>query len=454
MRRLLALAVLGGLVAITAVVSGDSRAGTGGVLEGAVTSAPAVAGVAGGGERSHGLYAFDASKRTLKQLIKDKAGEERIDLAWSPDGNWLASTFTDDFLVDVVRATGGSRRAVDSVSWSPDGSLVARATAEGLFIGPSSWSGARLVTRGRGIDVLDWARDGGQFVFGTDAGSCCWKSLGVAQSDGTGAAIVWAPPVSGSHDSWIDAAAWSPTGRLIAVAATINNAVEREGGGSFLYLVDTADQSARRLDDGIDGHFEGWSPDGQWLVLASDSSVYRVSADGGPPTSLCPQSCPDAVFSPDKRQFAFVTSSGVSGNTAALWLGQVDGSAARRIADVPKPLGIVWSPDSRKLGLTLPMPGGRHSRVAVVDVASGKLKQVTAGNEADFVVDVSTRPYVAFARARKGRAPELWVTGTNGTAATKVMTLATDPQLGSCALVAWAPRAAVLAITNEACTPS
>src|SRR5262245_42720370 len=78
------------------------------------------------GATASGLYSFDMSRRALNKLIGGT--DERDDVAWSPDGTWITSTDTADFLVDVIRPDGSGLRDVDSVSWSPMGSKVAYAT--------------------------------------------------------------------------------------------------------------------------------------------------------------------------------------------------------------------------------------------------------------------------------------------------------------------------------------
>src|SRR5262249_11275196 len=152
---------------------------------------------------------------------------------------------TAGFLVDVIRPDGSGLRDVDSVSWSPMGSKVAYATEKGLFVSRSDWSNPRLVTAAEGSDGLDWTVDDGRFVFGSGrSSSCCWASLQLAGADGSGVRGLWTPPSDGPQASWINGAAWSPSGRQIAVDATINNAVASRNGGNFLYLVDPGGNGA------------------------------------------------------------------------------------------------------------------------------------------------------------------------------------------------------------------
>ena len=404
-----------------------------------------------------GLYVFDARKRSLKRLVQGAA--EREDLSWAPDGQWIASTDTSDFLVDVIRPDGGALRDVVSVLWSPGGERAAYATDAGLFIGSSvNGDSTRVSDDG---DPIDWTAAGGELLFGIDRpSSCCWPSLGVARGDGTNAQTLWTAPATGGHDSWIDDAAFSPDGREIAIGATINNGVESDNGGEFVYLATPDKAGATKISYEPSGmSLSGWSADGNWLILESDSSLFRVRPSGGDAEPLCVQSCRDAALSPDHREVAYLTTS--SRSSVALWVANTDGSGVERLATLPTSSSFTWSSDSQTIGLSLPKDR-RHSRVAVLNVATRKVQRLTKGSQADYIADVSSGGrFIAFFRLKLKathdglalRSAALWVVSANGGPARKVMTLASGP-LGPCPLVAWSPTAPQLAVANEACAPS
>src|SRR5262245_20797447 len=135
------------LVGLILVVVGTSESSS--ASRDAVTAAP-------------GLYSFDASTGLLKHLIASE--KEREDLRWSPDGAWIASEDTDDFLFDVIPPAGGTPRDVVSVEWSRTGSKVAYANGGGLFVGPSDWSKPTQVTRARVLAAIECAPAGASFV--------------------------------------------------------------------------------------------------------------------------------------------------------------------------------------------------------------------------------------------------------------------------------------------------
>jgi Tol biopolymer transport system component len=437
-KRRAAVMSLLGLLLIVAAGTSDSSAADGDAA--AAAAAP-------------GLYSFDASTGLLKQLIASE--HEREDLTWSPDGAWIASEDTDDFLIDVIPPVGGTPRDVVSIEWSRTGSNAAYATRGGLFVGPSDWSKRTQVTRARGSDAIDWAPAGDRFVFGGGrASSCCWRSLRLARSSGAGARTLWTPPSDGPSASWIDTAAWSPSGNEIAVEATINNAVASRKGGEFLYLVNPGRRGAKKVPASSAIDLRGWSADGKWLLFGSDA-LFRVKPTGGRGQRLCPTPCADEELSPDMGRVAFVTGNEDSG-PSTLWVSNIDGSAKRRIADSPGPMWVDWSGDGRKLGVAFIDPDTEHASVGVADLATGQVQHLTDGSHADFVFGGLSYDgsYVSFARVDQRETPELWVVGTNGGEAMKVMSLAFDPDLGPCPEAAWSPTAPTLAITNAACEPS
>ena len=424
-----------------------------GLLFGAVAAAALAAHSAPGFDRLFGsaadqspagVYTFNAATNTLKNLIP--GGSEREDIRWSPDGKWIASMNTDNFLVDVIPAAGGIRRAFESIEWAPSGSRVAYAGRNGgLFAGPSTFTRGRLVAIGTGYDPIEWTTDGTAFVFGGGrSSSCCWRTLNVSRADGMGVRRLWAPPVTGRHDSWIDGAFWSPNGHQIAVAATINNAVAADGGGEFLYLVSPRSGAARRVVYQSDAGFSSWSGDGRWLILGSDTAMYRVTPAGGTVERLC-RPCRSTTLSPDRSRAAFVADGGV-------WVVNVDGTGRRRIGDAPAATEITWAPDGDELGLTLRERDHDPGRIAVADLRTNSIRLLTHGRQDEVMIGLSsTGAYAAFFRLTP---PSLWVIGADGAGARRAMTLATDKDLGPCPQVAWSPTAPVLAIANAPCKPS
>jgi Tol biopolymer transport system component len=123
---------------------------------------------------------------------------------------------------------------------------------------------------------------------------------------------------------------------------------------------------------------------------------------------------------------------------------------------VPESALVEWSPDGRKLGVTLVAHDEEHASVAVADLASKTIKRLTAPSNRDIFAGLSSNgAFAAFFRlGPTERAPvQLWSVRTSGRKSHRVLTLASG-ELGPCPLVAWSPTAPVLAIVNTKCEPS
>jgi Tol biopolymer transport system component len=381
------------------------------------------------GEPREGLYVFSPTSAAPRLVI---AGEED-DPTWSPDGRWISAVETNDYYLNVVAPRGGSRHRVDSLSWSNDGSRVAytsRGTGAGLFIGPSDWSTAKLVIP-KSVAAVGWAPDDSAFAYANRAsGGSSWASLVVVDANGTRPRTVFThSPVNVS---------WSPTGRLLAVMAF----------DTHVYVVPSTGGAVRRLR----GAYESWpspewSPDDGALFIyptkgVSSSSggfdATKLSLSGGPTEIVC-RNCPDFSFSPNHQAIAFVDAS------AALWVENADGTNKRHIVDGVQPFAYLdWSRDSSRL--VVPLSGaGRHTALALVDAATGQVRRLTDGRHFDRTRGdpiSSDGRFVAFDRASESTGHQLWIVGSDGTGARKVIAF------GTCSLMTWAPKGALLAITN------
>src|SRR5262249_8190482 len=126
----------------------------------------------------------------------------------------------------------------------------------------------------------------------------------------------------------------------------------------------------------------------------------------------------------------------------------------RRIASDMPAAEIVWSPDGRKLGLTLLAPDGQHSSIAVADLVTNEITRLTDSSSRESIAGLSSDgSMAAFFRLGSDRKPSLWVASTSGGDSSPVMQLSASADLGPCPHVAWSPKAPILAIANEACEP-
>jgi eukaryotic-like serine/threonine-protein kinase len=154
--------------------------------------------------------------------------------------------------------------------------------------------------------------------------------------------------------------AMSPDGRLVAYAAGTMSGLEirvRQLAGGAALTVAAQSQRPQR--------FPVWSPDGTRLMFSSPRGVEVVSALGGPGRLLVPDPHDPGVdpwgsggplmpagWSPDGRRFAFSRSD-------TLFVRDVDGGTARRLAYAGEMHSFAWSPDGRWIAL---VRGNRQSR--------------------------------------------------------------------------------------------
>jgi TolB protein len=106
------------------------------------------------------------------------------------------------------------------------------------------------------------------------------------------------------------APAWSPDGQKLAL-------MRSENGNPDIYILDLASNHLTRLTDYLSIDTEPvWMPDGESLIFTSDRTgrpqLYRISANGGEPQRLTygGNYNADADVSPDSREVTFVHNGG------------------------------------------------------------------------------------------------------------------------------------------------
>jgi dipeptidyl aminopeptidase/acylaminoacyl peptidase len=220
---------------------------------------------------------------------------------WSPDGTWISFTSNrqgDTNQVFAIRPDGGesvqltrsTSGGVGGYNWSPDGKTIAYTAND-----PASLSRTRRSTLG------DWEvvrRDyQHSHLFTIDVAAALKDSATATQ-------------LTRGSDYTVNGFSWSPDGKRIAFAATINPDLIN-GGTSDVYVVDACHRNAvipsgsegsarcvvKKLvsQSGPDGN-PVWSPDGRQIAFSTKMSrepyfitnnrIAVVSADGGTPRSL------------------------------------------------------------------------------------------------------------------------------------------------------------------------
>lgn len=271
------------------------------------------------------IWVMDASGERRRRLTPpapsgtDAAGN--TDPRWSPDGASIAYVSTgaarredaEDQELYVMRADGSGKRRLTrnaapdwDPTWAPGGDRIAVARA--LNWGTDRVRGViatvhlagretQLVNdRGRAdptvISDVAWSPDGRRIAFtrSTVGEEGFESAIYVVGADGTGERRLF---------QRAQQPAWSPDGKRIAFASTR----DRNGRTCFqecspspeIYVADANGGEPTRLtDSAADDGAPAWSPDGDWIVFASDRSnpraheyeLWLLPADGGDPRRL------------------------------------------------------------------------------------------------------------------------------------------------------------------------
>jgi Tol biopolymer transport system component len=211
-----------------------------------------------------------------------------------------------------------------------------------------------------------------------------WLALGLFGGTLLSGVLVWrlaAPaPRSAMHFSAVTNyagvqayPALSPDGRSVAF-------VSNRGGNYDIYvgLVRGGNLLQITHDPNLESR-PSWSPDGAAIAYARLNQsgiwdIWEVPALGGTPRRLI-LNAEDPAWSPDGRSLAYE-------NTAdgAIWVSGISGESARQAAPAPSRMmqntEPRFSPDGRELAFTLKSLGP-YGELQVVDLASGKVRQLT-----------------------------------------------------------------------------
>jgi len=301
--------------------------------------------------------------------ITDTPGHVETEAVWSPDGRLafvrspLFFAWDQDELM-VVTADGGEpvrvagEMDISYPAWSLDGSRIAFVEGVGRFYHISDIFS--VCTR---LDpILNQAP----------------PRLFVAEV-ASRTAVPLVDLVSADGCLLLPQPQWSPDGTRIALASRA------------VYVVDVASGRLTEIVPPTDAAAVAWSPDGQRLAVAAaptfggpSGRILVVGADGQGLTEIARQvdsPVHSLAWSPQGNLIAFIAGTDGFSGEARLFVVNPDGSGLRSLAQGVE-RGLAWSPDGRRLAVSLvgpsfsPLSGG-VSNIYTVDVSDGSTTRLT-----------------------------------------------------------------------------
>jgi Tol biopolymer transport system component len=186
-----------------------------------------------------------------------------------------------------------------------------------------------------------------------------------------------------------------------------------------IYTASADGTDFRRLStasDDPDGNSAVWSPDGNWIAYGTKNRIALRSRDDSRlsfPASYGNKQIHDLAWSPDSNRLAFATDDGI-------YLVGRAGGASRKLGG-DQAMDLAWSPDGSALAFTRVLTDRPHARAALIEVRTGKERDLAPSLEESGVPVWSPEGMeIAFLGSRSedvnpsGRS-ELWLVKGDGT---------------------------------------
>jgi len=288
------------------------------------------------------------------------------EVAWSPDGRWLAyEAYQETYGLYVGAADGSSNHRVSSSdtsnveqwAWRPDGARIAfleygQGRLDLLTNLPDGSEPVRVSEQLLGQSAVwdfRWSPDGTRFAYvGGDeqAISEVFLELHTCMADGSNDRVIKEGGASSEFD-------WNPNGDLLAFTWTNPASAIFE-----LYTSKPDGSEVTQIGDSIalapfPGAFDlAWSPNGARLAFvatlepSAEIGLFTASPDGSDLAGVGSRT-PEGIrhqWSPDGARIAYVVVTDSSTESrAAIFTNAPDGSDERQVNDPEEPLQNIWS---------------------------------------------------------------------------------------------------------------
>ncbi|HEY0048273.1 MAG TPA: hypothetical protein VGB68_03230, partial [Pyrinomonadaceae bacterium] len=304
------------------------------------------------------LFAVDLQSGETKRLTEEKWSEIGKTI-WMPDGGGLVFTGRRPRIGNQIYflsyPSGEVRRITSELN--SYGNYGMGVSGDGTTLVADLWESAAQLWA---IDSSGTTARAEQLTNGSSDGARGLTSF----SDGQ---IVYTTRTGDDNDLWI---LHSKDGRREGSPLTTDAFFEGEvcaapddsflifasdrAGGSHLFRIDRDGSNLKQItfgesfDDAPD-----CSPDGKFVVFSSNSSIRKVSAEGGEPVRLTDFECVAPSISPDGKFFACIQPTGIQIKNSTLAVVPIEGGAPVKTFEVI-PFGFYyraprWTPDGSAL---------------------------------------------------------------------------------------------------------
>lgn len=280
----------------------------------------------------------------LNQLTADKAINARP--SWSPNGSKIAFHSTRESIMgeeEDEESHGGHGGEEEEEG---EGREEEEERTRDIWIMNRDGSNLKRLTSSSADDFNP--------VFSPDG-----KKIAYVSED-NGTRDIWIMNVDGTNKTYLTSEkgaeqdpAWSSDGKQLAYAA-----LPFEKGGNFDIWVINADgsNSHRLTTSSANEATPNWHPDGRHIAYQSDEGgnldIYAIDLDGKNPRKLIAAKKQETrpAWSPNGSKIAYnAWAEEESGDTAEIWVANIDGSDPYKLTSTPPNMHPAWSPDSSRI---------------------------------------------------------------------------------------------------------